>query len=99
MLSGVVAVGGIIGLCTASALHRRGVAVTLLDAGPAERTASHVNAGWIMPTLSVVSLIRLPQQPRFPDSQWTRHPTSSNGNCQGRGSKFSPAPPSAQMPA
>jgi D-amino-acid dehydrogenase len=33
-------------------LHQRGIAVTVLDAGPAERAASHVNAGWIVPTLA-----------------------------------------------
>ncbi len=48
----VVVGGGIIGLSTAFALHRRGVPVTVLDAGPAERAASHVNAGWIVPTLA-----------------------------------------------
>jgi D-amino-acid dehydrogenase len=48
----VVVGGGIIGLCTAFALHRRGLPVTLLDAGPTERAASHVNAGWIVPTLA-----------------------------------------------
>ena len=48
----VVVGGGIIGLCTAFALHQRGVAVTVLDAGPTERAASHVNAGWIVPTLA-----------------------------------------------
>ncbi|MBA3450984.1 MAG: FAD-dependent oxidoreductase [Chloroflexia bacterium] len=48
----VVVGGGIIGLCTAFALHQRGVAVTVLDAGPAERAGSHVNAGWIVPTLA-----------------------------------------------
>jgi D-amino-acid dehydrogenase len=44
--------GGIIGLCTAFALHRRDVPVMVLDAGPTERAASHVNAGWIVPTLA-----------------------------------------------
>jgi len=48
----VVVGGGIIGLCTAFALHQRGVPVTVLDAGPAEHAASHVNAGWIVPTLA-----------------------------------------------
>ena len=52
MQSVVVVGGGIIGLSTAFALHRRGVAVTVLDAGPTERAASHVNAGWIVPTLA-----------------------------------------------
>ena len=44
--------GGVIGLCTAFALQQRGVPVTVLDAGPAELAASHVNAGWIVPTLA-----------------------------------------------
>ena len=48
----IVVGGGVIGLCTAFALHRRGVPVTVLDAGPPERAASHVNAGWIVPTLA-----------------------------------------------
>jgi D-amino-acid dehydrogenase len=48
----VVVGGGIIGLCTAFALRQRDVQVTVLDAGPAERAASHVNAGWIVPTLA-----------------------------------------------
>ncbi|MDF2762842.1 MAG: dependent oxidoreductase [Thermomicrobiales bacterium] len=48
----IVVGGGIIGLSTAFALHRRGVPVTVLDAGPTERAASHVNAGWIVPTLA-----------------------------------------------
>ena len=48
----VVVGGGIIGLCTAFALHQRGVTVMVLDAGPAERAASHVNAGWVTPSLA-----------------------------------------------
>ncbi|MGH2617910.1 MAG: FAD-dependent oxidoreductase, partial [Thermomicrobiales bacterium] len=48
----VIVGGGVIGLCTAFALHQRGVAVTVLDAGPPERAASHVNAGWVVPTLA-----------------------------------------------
>ena len=48
----VVIGGGVIGLCTAFALQQRGVPVTVLDAGPPERAASHVNAGWIVPTLA-----------------------------------------------
>jgi D-amino-acid dehydrogenase len=48
----IVVGGGVIGLSTAFALHRRGVPVTVLDAGPTERAASHVNAGWIVPTLA-----------------------------------------------
>ena len=48
----VVVGGGVIGLCTAFALHQRGVPVTVLDAGPAEHAASHVNAGWVVPTLA-----------------------------------------------
>ena len=52
MQSVVVVGGGIIGLCTAFALQRRGVAVTVLDAGPVEQAASHVNAGWVTPSLA-----------------------------------------------
>lgn len=48
----VVVGGGVIGLCAAFALHQRGVTVTVIDAGPTERAASHVNAGWIVPTLA-----------------------------------------------
>jgi D-amino-acid dehydrogenase len=48
----VIVGGGVIGLCTAFALQQRGVPVTVLDAGPPERAASHVNAGWIVPTLA-----------------------------------------------
>src|SRR5689334_14532553 len=53
MPSGVVIIGGgVIGLCTAFALERRGITVTVLDAGQRELAASHVNAGWIVPTLA-----------------------------------------------
>lgn len=48
----VIIGGGVIGLCCAFALRRRGAAVTLLDAGPAERAASHGNAGWVVPSLA-----------------------------------------------
>ncbi|MBW3632412.1 MAG: FAD-dependent oxidoreductase [Chloroflexi bacterium] len=48
----VIIGGGIIGLCTAFALHQRGCSVMVIDAGPRERAASHVNAGWIVPTLA-----------------------------------------------
>jgi D-amino-acid dehydrogenase len=48
----VVVGGGVIGLSIAFFLNRRGVPVTLLDAGPPEQAASHVNAGWIAPTMA-----------------------------------------------
>lgn len=48
----VVVGGGVIGLCSAFALHQRGVPVEVYDAGPAEAAASHVNAGWIVPSLA-----------------------------------------------
>ena len=48
----VVIGGGVIGLCCAFSLHRRGIPVTVFDAGPAERAASHVNAGWVVPSLA-----------------------------------------------
>jgi D-amino-acid dehydrogenase len=48
----VVVGGGVIGLSVAYALDRRGVPVTVIDAGPVEQAASHVNAGWIVPTLA-----------------------------------------------
>ncbi|MGI9253532.1 MAG: NAD(P)/FAD-dependent oxidoreductase [Thermomicrobiales bacterium] len=50
--SAIIIGGGVIGLCTAFALQRRGARVTVIDAGPRERAASHVNAGWICPSLS-----------------------------------------------
>src|SRR5205814_6769405 len=52
MLPVIVVGGGVIGLCTAFALQQRGVPVTVIDAGPRERAASHVNAGWVVPTLA-----------------------------------------------
>ena len=48
----VVVGGGVIGLTVAHALHRRHVPVTVVDAGPPARAASHGNAGWITPALS-----------------------------------------------
>ena len=48
----VVVGGGMVGLCCAVALERRGAAVTVVDAGPREKAASHVNAGWVVPTLA-----------------------------------------------
>jgi len=48
----VIAGGGIVGLCTAYALHRRGAEVIVVDAGPPEHAASHANAGWIVPSLA-----------------------------------------------
>ncbi|MFM9106235.1 MAG: NAD(P)/FAD-dependent oxidoreductase [Chloroflexota bacterium] len=50
--SAVIIGGGVIGLCTAFALQRRGAQVTVIDAGPREQAASHVNAGWVCPSLS-----------------------------------------------
>ncbi len=50
--SAIIIGGGVIGLCTAFALQRRGVQVTVIDAGPREQAASHVNAGWVCPSLS-----------------------------------------------
>lgn len=44
--------GGVVGLCCAFALHQRGVPVEVYDAGPLEQAASHVNAGWIVPSLA-----------------------------------------------
>ena len=44
--------GGVIGLCTAYSLRQRDIPVTVLDAGPAEQAASHVNAGWIVPAMA-----------------------------------------------
>ncbi|MBI3978038.1 MAG: FAD-dependent oxidoreductase [Chloroflexi bacterium] len=44
--------GGVIGLCTALALDRRGARVTVIEAAEPGRGASHGNAGWIVPSLS-----------------------------------------------
>ena len=49
----VVVVGaGIVGLCSAWSLKRRGVDVTVVTADPPGAGASSVNAGWIVPALS-----------------------------------------------
>src|SRR5438034_9177786 len=53
MTKRVVVIGaGVIGLCTAYALERRGCRVTVLTAGEPGEGASAVNAGWIVPSLS-----------------------------------------------
>jgi D-amino-acid dehydrogenase len=48
----VIVGGGVIGLCAAFALQRRGCRVTVLTAGEPGEGASAVNAGWIVPSLS-----------------------------------------------
>ncbi|MDQ2653680.1 MAG: FAD-dependent oxidoreductase [Chloroflexota bacterium] len=48
----VVIGGGVIGLCSAFALRQRGVPVIVYSGFAPEQAASHVNAGWIVPTLS-----------------------------------------------
>ncbi len=48
----VVVGGGVIGLCSAFALRQRGVPVIVYAGVAPEQAASHVNAGWIVPTLS-----------------------------------------------
>ena len=48
----VIVGGGVVGLCCAVALRQRGATVTVLDAGPPDRAASHGNAGWIVPSLA-----------------------------------------------
>lgn len=44
--------GGVVGLCLAEALQRRGAEVTVLEAGICGRAASAGNAGWITPGIS-----------------------------------------------
>jgi D-amino-acid dehydrogenase len=44
--------GGVIGVCTAYALQRRGVRTTLLERGEICSGASHGNGGWIFPSES-----------------------------------------------
>src|SRR5690242_18728242 len=44
--------GGVVGLCVAEALQRRGVEVIVLEAGLCGRAASAGNAGWISPGIS-----------------------------------------------
>ncbi|HUY55114.1 MAG TPA: FAD-dependent oxidoreductase [Candidatus Nanopelagicaceae bacterium] len=44
--------GGVIGLCCAYALHRRGFEVTLVEAGDPGGGASAGNGGWVCPSLS-----------------------------------------------
>ncbi len=48
----VVVGGGVIGLCAAFALERRGCRVTVVTDGEPGQGASSVNAGWIVPSLS-----------------------------------------------
>ena len=52
MTSAVVVGGGVIGLCTSLALARRGLNVTLIEAGTPGTGASAANAGWVTPSLS-----------------------------------------------
>jgi D-amino-acid dehydrogenase len=47
----VVVGGGVIGLCVAEALQRRGAGVTVLDAGHCGAAASAGNGGWVTPGL------------------------------------------------
>ena len=48
----VIVGGGVIGLCTAWALVKRGCEVTVLDAGAPGGGASAGNAGWVVPSMS-----------------------------------------------
>jgi D-amino-acid dehydrogenase len=53
-MAGIVVIGGgVVGLCVAEALHRRGADVTLLERGRCGAGASRGNAGWITPSHSV----------------------------------------------
>ena len=52
MTAAVVVGGGVIGLCTSLALARRGLSVTLIEAGTPGTGASAANAGWVTPSLS-----------------------------------------------
>lgn len=52
-MSRVVVIGaGVIGLCTAWSLQRRGHEVVVIDRGPLVDSASWGNAGWLVPSLS-----------------------------------------------
>ena len=44
--------GGVVGMCTAWSLRRRGEDVTVIERGSLGQSASGVNAGWITPSLS-----------------------------------------------
>ncbi len=48
----VVVGGGIVGLCCAYALRRRGLSVVMVERGEPGAGASSVNAGWIVPSFS-----------------------------------------------
>lgn len=48
----VVIGGGVIGLCSAFALRQRGLPVVVYAGTAPERAASHVNAGWVVPSLA-----------------------------------------------
>lgn len=48
----VIVGGGVIGLSSAYALHKRGAEVTVVESHPGSHGASVVNAGWICPSLS-----------------------------------------------
>lgn len=67
MKSVVIIGGGVIGLSTAWAMHKRGFQVTVVEAQPGSNGASVVNAGWISPGLStpVPSPGLIPQSMRW----------------------------------
>src|SRR5687767_7973477 len=52
MARAVVVGAGVIGLCAARELARRGWAVTVVDGRRPGAGASHGNAGWVVPSLS-----------------------------------------------